>query len=91
MSTTRAPRPYHLSWWLLKLIRAYQVFISPFLGRNCRYHPTCSSYALEAIDEHGSLRGGWLAMRRVGRCHPFREGGLDPVPPAGSEAGGGVR
>lgn len=71
---------YQPSWWVLRGIRVYQRAISPALGANCRYFPTCSSYAVEAIEEHGLLRGGWLAVRRIGRCHPFREGGLDPVP-----------
>ncbi len=62
------------------LIRAYQVALSPLLGANCRYYPTCSQYALEAIEAHGSLRGTWLAVKRVSRCHPWHEGGFDPVP-----------
>jgi putative membrane protein insertion efficiency factor len=70
-----------ISWLLIKLVRAYQFFISPWLGSNCRFHPTCSSYAIEAIRRWGALRGGWLAMRRVGRCHPWSDGGDDPVPP----------
>ena len=62
------------------LIRGYQLIVSPWLGPRCRFHPTCSSYALEAVEVHGALRGGWLAMRRIGRCHPFHPGGFDPVP-----------
>ena len=62
------------------VIRGYQRWISPGLGSNCRYLPTCSSYALEAIDRHGAVKGSWLAVRRLGRCHPFRAGGYDPVP-----------
>lgn len=65
---------------LLKLIRIYQLVLSPVLGSSCRFHPTCSQYALDAIDTHGSIRGTWLAMRRVGRCHPWHPGGHDPVP-----------
>ena len=73
-------RPYHLAWWLTLVIRGYRRFISPLLGQNCRYNPTCSAYALESISRYGSLRGGWLAAKRIGRCHPFRDGGNDPVP-----------
>ncbi|MEH0019670.1 MAG: membrane protein insertion efficiency factor YidD [Desulfobacter sp.] len=62
------------------LIRFYQFFISPFLGANCRYVPTCSAYALEAVEKYGSLKGSALALKRVLRCHPFRPGGYDPVP-----------
>ncbi|WP_068635680.1 membrane protein insertion efficiency factor YidD [Thauera butanivorans] len=65
---------------LIALLRFYRYAISPMLGRNCRFHPTCSEYAIEAIQRHGALRGGWLAARRVGRCHPFNPGGYDPVP-----------
>ena len=61
-------------------VRAYQVTLSPFLGGQCRYYPSCSAYAIEALQRHGALRGGWLAIRRIGRCHPFRPGGFDPVP-----------
>lgn len=63
------------------LIRAYQVTLSPFIGNQCRFHPTCSNYALEAVDQHGAVRGSWMALRRLGRCHPFHAGGMDPVPP----------
>ena len=66
---------------LRALIRAYQLLVSPFLGPRCRYHPSCSHYALEALELHGAWRGSWLAARRIGRCHPLREGGFDPVPP----------
>lgn len=63
-------------------IRGYQLFISPLLGPRCRFHPSCSHYAQEALQVHGLRRGGWLALRRIGRCHPWHPGGLDPVPPA---------
>ena len=69
----------HILIWLLK---GYRFAISPLYGQVCRYHPTCSAYALEAVQTYGSIRGTWLAMRRVARCHPWAAGGLDPVPPA---------
>ena len=61
-------------------VQAYRLFLSPFIGHSCRYQPTCSAYALEALERHGALRGGWLALRRIGRCHPWGGAGLDPVP-----------
>ncbi|MGB5396705.1 MAG: membrane protein insertion efficiency factor YidD [Gammaproteobacteria bacterium] len=65
---------------LLAIIRIYQYAISPFMAPSCRYTPTCSCYASEAIQQHGALYGGWLAIRRISRCHPWHEGGYDPVP-----------
>jgi putative membrane protein insertion efficiency factor len=65
---------------LCSLIRAYQYLISPLFPGNCRYHPTCSRYAIEAISKHGALRGLWLGVSRVARCHPWGGAGLDPVP-----------
>ncbi|MFA6165586.1 MAG: membrane protein insertion efficiency factor YidD [Gemmatimonadaceae bacterium] len=65
---------------LVLLVRGYQVALSPLLPASCRYYPTCSHYAIEALEKHGALRGGWLALKRIGRCHPFRPGGFDPVP-----------
>lgn len=62
------------------LVRGYQVAISPLLPPSCRYTPTCSQYAIDALRRHGALKGSWLAARRLGRCHPFRAGGYDPVP-----------
>jgi putative membrane protein insertion efficiency factor len=62
------------------LIRAYQLLLSPFLGNHCRFTPSCSQYAAEAISRHGALRGGWLALKRIARCQPFCDGGHDPVP-----------
>ena len=61
-------------------IRAYQLVLSPLLGPRCRFHPSCSHYALEAIERHGAARGGWLALKRIARCHPLNPGGYDPVP-----------
>ena len=66
---------------LLFLIGGYRRFISPMTGPHCRFYPSCSAYALDAVLGHGALRGSWLAVRRVARCHPFNPGGLDPVPP----------
>jgi uncharacterized protein len=63
------------------MIRGYQLLLSPVLGNNCRFSPTCSTYAIEAIQAHGLLRGAWLAMRRIARCHPWGGAGHDPVPP----------
>jgi putative membrane protein insertion efficiency factor len=65
---------------LILLVRAYQLFLGPLLPSVCRYHPTCSAYAIEALERHGAWRGLILALRRIGRCHPFRAGGYDPVP-----------
>lgn len=72
-----AIRPRNL---LVRMIRVYQKLVSPGLGANCRYSPTCSSYAAEAITRFGVVKGVWLGMKRVGRCHPLRDGGYDPVP-----------
>ena len=65
---------------LLWIIRAYQLLVSPWLGSSCRFYPSCSCYAHTAIEKHGAVRGAWLALRRLLRCHPFNEGGYDPVP-----------
>lgn len=65
---------------LLLLLRGYQYAIRPLLGANCRFYPSCSDYALDAIDRHGVVKGTWLALRRVARCHPYHPGGFDPVP-----------
>ena len=63
------------------LVALYQLALSPWLGGHCRFHPSCSVYAREALAEHGATRGSWLALRRLLRCHPLSRGGLDPVPP----------
>lgn len=64
----------------LRLIRFYQRHISPGLGSNCRFYPTCSQYTYEAIEKYGVARGGWMGMKRIARCNPFSKGGFDPVP-----------
>lgn len=66
---------------LIGLIRGYRILISPLFPPSCRFQPTCSQYALEAVDRFGPARGSWLAVRRILRCHPFNPGGYDPVPP----------
>jgi putative membrane protein insertion efficiency factor len=71
---------------LVGALRSYKRFVSPLLPPACRFYPSCSMYAIEAIQTHGSLRGCWLAAKRLGRCHPFSKGGYDPVPPT-DEAG----
>jgi len=65
---------------LVTLIRGYQIWVSPLFPATCRYYPSCSSYAIEAIEKHGASSGGWFAVCRIARCHPFRPGGFDPVP-----------
>jgi len=72
---------------MIGLVRFYQVAISPWTPPACRYTPTCSAYAIEAVERHGALRGGWLALRRIGRCHPFGGQGYDPVPAVDRESG----
>ena len=69
-----------LAWPLLALVWLYRYTISPFLGNNCRYQPTCSEYAIEALREHGAFRGTWLAAKRISKCHPWGGSGYDPVP-----------
>jgi putative membrane protein insertion efficiency factor len=82
-------RPTTLAGRVLALpIIAYRRWVSPGLPARCRFYPSCSAYALEAITRHGALKGFWLAVRRIGRCHPFHPGGYDPVPPGRTEATG---
>lgn len=70
-----------MKWLALGLIRFYKRFISPLLPSSCRFYPTCSQYTYEAIETYGVIRGTWLGIRRISRCHPFNPGGYDPVPP----------
>jgi uncharacterized protein len=72
--------PGVMAWWLLLALRAYQAFLSPFYGGTCRFYPSCSQYAAQAIERHGARRGAWLAVKRLARCRPFSPGGYDPVP-----------
>lgn len=69
-----------MKYLALGLIRIYQKFISPFLPSACRFHPTCSRYGYEAIEKYGLLKGGWMTIKRISRCHPLHPGGYDPVP-----------
>lgn len=85
--TPRQPRAVnwrHIAAWpLLALVYAYRYTLAPLMGGHCRFHPTCSAYALEALETHGPLRGSYLTVRRLLRCHPFGGKGFDPVPPRG--------
>ena len=69
-----------MSWLLIAAIRLYQLALSPLIGPACRFEPTCSQYAIEAVERHGPLRGVWLAAKRLGRCHPLGDHGYDPLP-----------
>ena len=77
MAKTLSP----LQWLITTVIRGYQLLISPILGPRCRFTPTCSHYAIEAIKTHGTMKGSWLALKRILKCHPLHSGGSDPVPP----------
>lgn len=70
---------------LILLIKGYRLFLSPWLGSSCRFEPTCSVYALQALQRFGGLKGSYLMLRRIGRCHPWCDGGLDPVPEASTK------
>lgn len=65
----------------IALVKGYQLLISPFLGNNCRFYPSCSQYMIQAIEEHGIFKGVYLGLKRLSKCHPWHEGGMDPVPP----------
>jgi putative membrane protein insertion efficiency factor len=80
MSSTRSSDGQPVAKVLIVLIAGYRYFLSPLLGRSCRFFPSCSEYAAEALERHGTLRGSWLAVRRIARCHPWHPGGYDPVP-----------
>ena len=71
---------------LVAMVRGYQRWISPLLGPHCRFYPTCSHYAIEALTNHGAFKGSWLTLRRLVRCHPLNAGGYDPVPPCCSSS-----
>ena len=73
-----------MRWIIIQLIRGYRYLLSPWLGSHCRFHPSCSCYALTAIERHGALRGSRLALGRLLRCHPWHPGGIDEVPPPGT-------
>lgn len=92
MSRAHGNTPGVASRIAMGMIQGYRRFLSPFLGSSCRFQPTCSAYALQAIERHGLWRGGALALRRIARCHPWHPGGYDPVPePKGCVSHGGSR
>ena len=85
-AAVKSPRDL-LTWPLLGLVRCYSLAISPLLGANCRFQPSCAAYAEEALKVHGSAKGGWLVLKRIARCHPWGGSGFDPVPGSGAESG----
>jgi putative membrane protein insertion efficiency factor len=76
-----------MKYVLIGLLKLYRLCISPMYGQVCRFYPSCSAYALEAVERHGAVRGSWLAVRRLVRCHPWNPGGYDPVPPKDVDRG----
>lgn len=86
VAATPGGRRSPLAWALVALLTGYRIVVSPLLGPRCRFYPSCSAYALEAVQVHGAVRGSWLALRRLSRCHPFHPGGVDPVPPRAGRA-----
>lgn len=74
-----------VAWPLLLIVRFYQVFISPLLGQNCRFFPSCSCYAHQALKQHGALKGSWLSLKRIVKCNPMHPGGIDEVPPTNKQ------
>ncbi|MDO4697555.1 MAG: membrane protein insertion efficiency factor YidD [Pasteurellaceae bacterium] len=80
-SSEKHAKPSLIAYLLLGAVHFYRYAISPLLGPRCRFYPTCSQYALDAIRIHGGIKGGWLTIKRICRCHPLSEGGDDPVPP----------
>ncbi len=95
MAALRYPKPARAGRWLRYAatrllvggVRLYQLCLSPWLGGRCRHLPTCSAYAIEALERHGPVAGGWLAVKRIGRCHPWGTWGYDPVPERAAPAG----
>ena len=69
-----------MKYIIIGIFRFYQKFVSPLTGPNCRFYPTCSHYGVEAVQKHGAIKGGYLTVKRISKCHPFHEGGFDPVP-----------
>ena len=90
-TTEGRTRPPAVARLLIMLVSGYRRGVSPLLPARCRFAPSCSAYTLQAVTEHGALRGSWLALRRLGRCHPFHPGGYDPVPPHHAGHPGPVR
>jgi len=87
MAGTMTGRPTPVARALMLLVTGYRRFVSPLFGPTCRFEPSCSAYSLEALRVHGALRGTWLTVRRIARCHPFHPGGYDPVPPPKGHTG----